>query len=156
MGVSPGNGAIYISPNQIQLNTAHSSPSTSNYIPIEKGMGFNTALFTSLLQAGIQLTVSTVQVVSEIHKNIVSERESKRALRRETLAVQAETQKREEEAEKYRQLMSEVGGGDASGGTTTDVASQLPAVKQQNLINTMMIAGGVGLGTILLIKVLKK
>ncbi len=157
MGATPGNGAIYISPNQLQLTTAHSSPSTSNYIPIEKGMGFNTALFTSLVQAGIQLTVATVQVVSDIHKTSVQDREQKRLFRREQAAVLEEQAKRDAEAKKYGEMMGKLGEPNVvSPGTTTDVAASLPAVQQAKMIKTVLLAGGLGLGAILLIKVLKK
>ena len=146
----PRSEAIYISPNEAALDNAY------QYQPVEPGMGFAVGLFSTLVQAGLALTVATISTISTIHAGIEARKTTlqekhkvERAEAKEAAAIEAEKQKY---ADIAAQSAAAGDGGTSTAGGTVPAASYVTGALGGISTNTLLIVGALGVATILILK----
>lgn len=144
----PRNEAVYISPNEAALDSAY------QYQPVEKGMGFAVGLFGTLVQAGLALTVATIQTVSTIHAKV---EERKQTLQEKHAIERAEAEKAKKDTEAYEDLLKKFqsGTGSTTGGTPAGESVPGSSYIAGGLgisMNTLLIVGAMGVAAILVLK----
>jgi len=130
--------ANYIAPNQVHICHGHS------YDMADPGMG---SIAGAIIGGVTQIAATGVSAYANWRTGEIAAKRAEHTREREEAAITAETKKREEEQKYYEQQAKEI---------QSLIETGQASSPTQSYTNTILIAGGVGIGVLVLLKLFKK